>query len=730
MQRFVQKLHRDSKGFTMAEVLITVAIIIVLLALAAPNVVKYQRQLKQMELHKTAEEIYLSVQNTLTAYKTAGTLDSFISEAGEGSVTPPSDYSGETEDGKLPFGIRDYIISSDDVFFKKYLYNESLSPISGKYYIEFFDNTCEVYGVFYAIDSSKISKENLDSYRDNSNEYVAYYGGKPATLPDDIYDQNLIKLDISSIDDDNVLALKISMPDAMEYVGLVPDQVKFTLTFSDGENEVVKEYNGIDTGSTIQYAKVIPLDSINDVHFCDISPALCSGKLITVSVDVEATDSDGIVHHLDTKNSNYKTSFNPLFNFSTNLSSDNKTIFISNVRHLNNLNSAYFTPAEGAVPESVSQLTPIDFSKAEGASGYTPISSNLTVPYDGNGLLISNTTKMLFKSYKGDIRNVTIVNPRIEDSNSYQVGALVGTYEDGTVSNCGVRYDVYYKDGSYIKNLPAKDDAKRYVSFVKGADDCGGLIGKAVNATISNSYAAVDVYGKQYTGGFAGVLENCSISQCYSSGIVQATQYCGGFAGKASGSIQTCYSTSDVMAVGNAGGFAYSANGAVSCASYGRLMDTSGQEDVSEGFSGFAGIGSFSDCSFLQQDGYNDFVDIGSASNLKYDELVDYERTQSRNGMNYDTSLDLHAEITDGFTHMNAFPFNTGFAPEIPHYGDWPHDYILSDNWEDYTAGHHMFVCTVCKNKYPGAHHWEETSDPNLKVCTICNYEVRNEATR
>ena len=69
---FKSAKRKKSHGFTLAEVLIVVAIIGVLLAIAVPNVIGYYRSLKLTELDDSARSIFVAAQNRLTAMKSAG----------------------------------------------------------------------------------------------------------------------------------------------------------------------------------------------------------------------------------------------------------------------------------------------------------------------------------------------------------------------------------------------------------------------------------------------------------------------------------------------------------------------------------------------------------------------------------------------------------------------------------------------------------------------------------
>ena len=72
---------RRQAGFTLVELLGALAILIVLFALVAVNVISYQRTMEQFELDGTAKEIYVAAQNHLTMAKSLGLLDQKVADA-------------------------------------------------------------------------------------------------------------------------------------------------------------------------------------------------------------------------------------------------------------------------------------------------------------------------------------------------------------------------------------------------------------------------------------------------------------------------------------------------------------------------------------------------------------------------------------------------------------------------------------------------------------------------
>ena len=70
-----RKLQRNRRGFTLTEVLLALAILIILLALAMIPISRHQRSIRQSELDSKAETIYLAAQNRLSQLQASGEYD-------------------------------------------------------------------------------------------------------------------------------------------------------------------------------------------------------------------------------------------------------------------------------------------------------------------------------------------------------------------------------------------------------------------------------------------------------------------------------------------------------------------------------------------------------------------------------------------------------------------------------------------------------------------------------
>ena len=75
------KLRNRKKGFTLAEVLIVIAIIAILGALAVVGVNAYKKNMKVTELDNAARALYISAQNHMTAAKASGKLQTINMDA-------------------------------------------------------------------------------------------------------------------------------------------------------------------------------------------------------------------------------------------------------------------------------------------------------------------------------------------------------------------------------------------------------------------------------------------------------------------------------------------------------------------------------------------------------------------------------------------------------------------------------------------------------------------------
>ena len=216
MECQMRRYHKNSNGFTMAEMLITVAIIVILCGFGFVAVIAHQRNLKRMEMDETAQEIFIAAQNHLTAARASGQWSSFLEKtAAEGQKGSrgtvmsykPSDYDK---------------VSDADAESRKFYYftTESAEAVKNgaealilpegsidetlrghHFYVEYDAASGTVFGVFYTDSDHAITAENAqavsrtdpDARRDykvdGKRTIIGYYGGALGELnsPGDLY---------------------------------------------------------------------------------------------------------------------------------------------------------------------------------------------------------------------------------------------------------------------------------------------------------------------------------------------------------------------------------------------------------------------------------------------------------------------------------------------------------------------------------------------------------------
>jgi len=125
--------RRRNKGFTLAEVLLVVGIIVILAGVSFINVVKHQRAMKQLEMDGIAKEIFVAAQNHLSMAASQGYLglggQTGIPETDEDGqetgvyyfVVNPGDSGDETLlDLMLPFGSVDETVRTGGSYIVRY----------------------------------------------------------------------------------------------------------------------------------------------------------------------------------------------------------------------------------------------------------------------------------------------------------------------------------------------------------------------------------------------------------------------------------------------------------------------------------------------------------------------------------------------------------------------------------------------------------------------------------
>ena len=566
----LNKRKNNKKGFTLAEMLIVVGLIIVLMAVGAVAIFKYQKTLRQKEYDSKAEIIYQAAENRLSKLRLIGASSSY--GAGKNDAVLPS--LGVSAIGYRP---QDCTSKTEPVIYA-FTSEEKDSPIaqailpegaiddelySDYWVVEYNIETARIYAIFYGKEPSKFTHglydKAWDEYRVKdanglrSNSHVGYYGGDEVTT----IETNKLNPVIEIVNEETLTAIV-----GCENINDSKGTISFKVTVSDGEHEKQIEVNNADIeryGNIFRATVTLDDLSSDDKRFKSLFPELIPGADIKVTVIAESTDEK-----IDS-GTDFATD-NSLF--AKNTSGDDTKATIKCCRHLQNLdkNSGVSEKITSAV-----QTTDVDFKeKTEEVSKpwntvynnkpFTPIINENLESYEVNGVkndkskyyrIVSLNTESsansglfgIIQNRNGKattLSNIWLESPVINGNGSS--GAVAGTIQTGTkLINCRA----YLSDADANASRVDEDNHDNLTKWINGncAGGLVGTVGGAGSADITESFAATVVDGTTASGGLVGnsagnLSISCSYADCYLFGSTT-----GGLLGTGNiGTAVSCYS--------------------------------------------------------------------------------------------------------------------------------------------------------------------------------------------
>lgn len=694
----------EKKGFTLVEVLVVLAMVLILFAAVTPNVVRAYQTMRLLELDDTAREVFLTAQSELTGMKTAGVLERYarslegntVPLAGKDTVYVLSDFTSLPQTALLLRDGGSYVAEL----------NLATGDVCAVYLSKTPGLTLETVQAMLAAlpEPSRVNHRRNNTLRGKAG--IGYYGGVDAysaQLAQPAAGDLAAELAVCNGEDlyAELVVSGITQAGELELSITVTGESGAACTWTAAEFSAAGNRACLDqsqSGAGI-YRYTLLLDSMTvngdgtDNRFATIAAekgsAIRAGEILSVTAQVKSRGTPVPVTE-KTALSGVSSLFEKQYTAAdAAVLSGTRTagdVDFSCVRHLSNLEKL------SAAGCTAVQTGAIDFeARAEGLmpgnraalpAAYAPVGlTQGSTRVNGNFFLLKNfllqqtdCTGVFRWAEAGDttLENLRIVDLGVEDSGSgARLGALAGRIKNtATISNCGV-----YRTAAGVSRLTAR-----------GGTPVGGLVGLIQNGTVTveNSFAAVDVdqtgAAASQTGGLIGSVEGGSVTlrDCYTSCAVRTAQgQAGGFIGSVSGeasvSLEGCYTTSDVAGgTGDAGAWVGQISlpaqvQVKSSTAYNRVSwERNGQTTVTYGPMIGRGSAGFEDCAYLYQSDLEDAdtpdTRPGGLTPCRYSELT--RRTtgvnQAKQSFPYSPGLG-----------QQSFPFPTVTENRM-HYGDWP----------------------------------------------------------
>ena len=542
---------RNKKGFTLAELLLVVAIIAVLAGIAFIAVNSYSRVLKHVQYDETAKEIFISAQNHLSMAYEEGYLNNNITSFGQLENSEKTN----TYNPDLHKDVYYFVINSDDhheftgtsmldIMLPFGAVDETIR-LDGSYVIRYCPDTADILDVFYSDKADTkygftfeqlygynpelmdVRGEDSKNTRRNyiNNKVVGYFGGDSADLiyGDEIevpymrvINEEKLKVIVrtNKTTDTNQLLLKLYITGDISnktVVENVKDISKLNITQTDTLSNDYNEY-------------VVVLDAITDnsQHFANLYSTLTPGE--NISVYVEASNNSELTNIAKS----IVVSTNSLYGDDSTVTGSNPSKYvadITNFRHLENLD-AEVSNLNVTLNNAV-QSVDLDWNDF-----LTKTNGNSTIIYGSNGTKELKTNGLYFPvdlptNYEGKFGNTsypTISNVKSNATNSGLFSIVnnkdiknIELYNfDSRGTNAGVLAG-QLTSGSEVTNVLAWGEDTKVIASIYG----GGLVGYSNNSAIYKSAASAEVSGN-YAGGLVGRSVGSEITYSYASAHVLA----------------------------------------------------------------------------------------------------------------------------------------------------------------------------------------------------------------
>ncbi|MCR4771713.1 MAG: InlB B-repeat-containing protein [Oscillospiraceae bacterium] len=590
LMTYGKRIRKDRRGFTLAEALIAVGILVILLALLIPNLVRIRKELRQKELDAKAELIYIAAQNELVKLRSEGSADVYYENDNYVYGTPSH---GDWDPEKKLY----YITSGDELW--KRIFKDVLDDGTGQgfWVVEYDRESGTVYSVFYSEKDDFIGRYEdpgtwgalnaLRSRRDRLNDGARigyYHGGTEESSAGDTFTLR------PTITVNNGERLSAYLQCTAQNPG---DSLTFKLTIRDEFDHVCELSSADGTLPTLSQS--------GTSFYCDLtlddlrSPArrfnalfgsesslmpdrrLTPGSRLTLTLEVHSPSK------LVNDGSYGPVKVNSLFGDDTDSAAGRAVIECG--RHLQNLDAS---SGVGTLITSAEQTRDIDLKTNTGTGSwmgaygdfyfnghagsrpnFKPIRNDALAEYDGGGRRIAGLRASaerdagLFGVFGGKLKDIRMTDCTVSGENA---GALAGMISGpaSQIENCRVYLEradflgktestVWISGGSAAGGLVGavncamlSVDGSFAATVISAGESgavsmAGGLIGSVESGTLDlmNSYADCYITARR-TGGLVGGGAVDLIENCYSAGFQNGAQ-AAGFVPDAAAGIRNSY---------------------------------------------------------------------------------------------------------------------------------------------------------------------------------------------
>lgn len=721
------------KGYTLAEILAAVAILLILMAIAVPAIFSIRKNLRQKALDSKAELIYTAVQNNLVKMQSNGNSSMYAKDKATPLGVIPSDATEEKKLYYVTSASKENENSAASVLMTVDTVDEDL--YNHYWVVEYNPESASVYAVFYSETRSDYDPETYNNLRYKEERLsdgarVGYYGG------DAIESSNT-----------STLAPKISITNEEKLVASITcmrqdsKDLSFEITLTDGDNNsITLRYKpSVDKKKLVHDQDDLHLAASSDVDKNESSSIVGKKYTLNITLDDLTKDSLRFAALYGNKNSNLtKVGKTPL-NAGTSLkikatvrsassrvdgkyseavtnslfadsSSDTQASIIYG-RHLQNLDQGSGVSAN--ITEAVQQSN-IHFEeqkdKEDGDTSswyscykektFTPIFNSNLKSYKGNsnaaiyhltvdkavagsassGSSSAGTYDAGLFAFLNDGMTVDAValsgaSVKITNKSNAYVGALAGqTLGGATITNCQVFLE--------SEDLEGKSDSD---SWISGGLKMGGLIGQTGGkVTITNSFASTVMDGGETgtVGGLVGedgggIQITSSYSDSYLTGNVT-----GGLIANARSSvtINSSYTAGYQKAKSNAGGMVAKATDTeanlkdvYSAVTFVDFTGTDTEGTVTQAVRYSIAPGTVTNGYYLNKGNVReDQNNHDQGTNVSYKELSDRATMTAKLGGDFVASTTTHAY---NLRNQGLSSYSYPALKNMSHYGDWEASY-------------------------------------------------------